>query len=654
MMVVLVSLLLLSSLIIVYGSHFLGGTISWHPLYESATGSPVAIVITQTYSWTYPLITCTTADIATNAFIEVGGYINLLTETLDCISNCNSGATGYVPPGVRPRCTDISAPLSTTVGQRSDVVYLSADDDFTVAFQGGAWRSLATGGGASWSIASHIKVQSRSDNGLYNNAPVATMMSPIEIPVNHPKAIIIPVGDADGDTTRCRWSTSSNGIDECSGVCPPSSLPPNTIIYPNCTIIITGQTVGNWFAVAIMVEDFISSTSTTPLSGVPVQFLVHVVNQASCTTEPVIAGIPLEDSCISIAVGQTFNSMLLAINYCGASVTIVDISTLSFPNMIKGSLVKFNTSTYYKTLSWTPTSSQLGYQVMCAMAFDSQNAQSAQYCFKFYVSQNGACACPGYICTTTTTTTSTSATTSTATTSTSVEFFCFHSRLVSLSLIFRTTTTSIQRHRPLRQLPRQRQVLQQPQHQRLRQLRRLRQQRQQPQQQRNPPRNSNLRRNSIGTIRNIRVNRVQMAQSSQRDSLLSNQPRQSIIDSTIQLDDIDKSPISLHSSSATSGQKVFVKHVTSARGPIPRRKERLPPQNTISLSLPYSISTSTMHVKHVPTSRKKLKSTKNSVRLALISEEKEKNRNPNGTNVHSRVTVERISPDKKTLPTAHL
>ncbi|CAF2386242.1 unnamed protein product [Rotaria sp. Silwood2] len=371
MAVALVSLLLFSSLIIVHGSHFLGGTISWHPLDESATGSPVAIVITQTYSWTYSRITCTTTDIATNALIPVGAYTYLTTETLSCITNCNSGSTGYIPPSIRPRCTDISAPLDTTVEQRSDIVYLSAGDDFSVVFQGGDWRSLTTAGAAFWSISTHIIVKRRSDNGLYNNAPVATMMSPIDIPVNHRTAIIIPVGDADDDTTRCRWSTSSNGVDECSGVCPPSSLASGTIIYQNCTIIITGLTVDDWFAVTIMVNlYFIAPTSTTPLSSVPVQFLVHVVSSPSCDTEPVIAGIPLEDSCLSITVGQTFNSMLIAINNCGASVTIVDISTLSFPGVVKGNLIRFNTSTYYKMISWTPTSSQLGYQVMCAMAFD--------------------------------------------------------------------------------------------------------------------------------------------------------------------------------------------------------------------------------------------------------------------------------------------
>src|SRR2546428_278600 len=80
-------------------------------------------------------------------------------------------------------------------------------------------------------------------NGLYNNAPVATEMSPINIIVNESTAIIFPVDDPDGDTVRCRWTNSSNGIDECGGRCPPTALPPNTIIYPNCTIIITGKNI---------------------------------------------------------------------------------------------------------------------------------------------------------------------------------------------------------------------------------------------------------------------------------------------------------------------------------------------------------------------------------------------------------------------------
>jgi hypothetical protein len=232
-------------------------------LNASATGSPVAIVITQTYSWTYSLMQCTNALIASNGYIPT--YLGVNLDTLVCISNCGAGSAGYSPIGVLPQCTDFSSPVGTSIGQRMDTVNLTSGDDFSVAFSSSAWRPLTTAGSAAWSISTNINLQPRSDNGLYNNAPVATMMSPINIPVNQPTVINVPVADADGDPLRCRWSTASNGVDECGGVCPPSSLPTGTVIYPNCTIIITGYNVTDWFAVTLMVSQISFSYYMTVL-----------------------------------------------------------------------------------------------------------------------------------------------------------------------------------------------------------------------------------------------------------------------------------------------------------------------------------------------------------------------------------------------------
>ena len=368
------SLLLLVLLLVIviepiFCLHFLGGTITWRPVNASAAGPQIAVIITQTYSWTHNLMSCSNPLIATGG--PVPDYAGVAGETLRCIVNCAS--TNYSPLPVLPRCTDFSNAVGTTVGQRSDTVLLDIGDDFTVAYQGGDWRPLETNNAAKWSIASRINLQRRTDNGRINNAPVATMMSPINIPRNQPTVINVPIGDADGDTLRCRWSTGTN---ECKDVCPPGSLPPNTQIFPNCTIIITGQQTNDWFAVTLMVEDFISPSSLIPLSSVPVQFLVRVVSPPSCTIPPEILGVPEESSCTSVQVGQTFNSFVLAKNSCPSPVVIDDIATLSFPGMIKGNLTQLNSSIYSKTLTWTPTLAQLGYQVMCAMAFDRSNFDS--------------------------------------------------------------------------------------------------------------------------------------------------------------------------------------------------------------------------------------------------------------------------------------
>jgi hypothetical protein len=248
---IFVGLLLFQFALVVHGSHFLGGTFTWRPLNTSATGTPVAIVIIQTYLWTYSLMPCTQTTIATHQLVPP--YSGLATIQLNCIYNCGNGSLGYSSIYVIPYCVDGSAAVGTTVGQRLDTVYLQEGDDFAVAFQDTAWRPLTTSPAASWSLASWINLNPRPDNGLYNNAPVATVMSPINIPVNQSTIIHVPIGDADGDNLRCRWSTNTNGIDECGQVCPPGSLPPGTVIYSNGTIIITGQNIGDWFAVTFMV-----------------------------------------------------------------------------------------------------------------------------------------------------------------------------------------------------------------------------------------------------------------------------------------------------------------------------------------------------------------------------------------------------------------
>lgn len=128
----------------------------------------------------------------------------------------------------------------------------------------------------------------------------------------------------------------------------------------------------------------------------------------------------MEDSCTPVTIGQTFISQIIVTTNCGSTVNISDVATLSFAGFITSDLGMFNSTTFYKNLTWIPTINQLGYQLVCTMAIDrfknksklliysfflyifSQNSQSSQYCFKFYVSSTDLCACPGYVCATTT------------------------------------------------------------------------------------------------------------------------------------------------------------------------------------------------------------------------------------------------------------
>lgn len=100
----------------------------------------------------------------------------------------------------------------------------------------------------------------------------------------------------------------------------------------------------------------------------PVQFIVQIIPTPTCTVQPEV--LFTGSSCTPIKVNETFTSQLLGVNHCGENASIIDIATLSFPGMVQGPLMKSSSLVYFKTITWTPRISQLGYQIMCAMALD--------------------------------------------------------------------------------------------------------------------------------------------------------------------------------------------------------------------------------------------------------------------------------------------
>lgn len=106
------------------------------------------------------------------------------------------------------------------------------------------------------------------------------------------------MADNDGtDILKCRWSNSNAGtnynrLDECRGAC----LGLNgisTLSEENCTLVFTLPSArsGWYFVVALQIEDYYSSSSTAPMSSVPVQFLFYAYTPSgSCTTRPAIIG----------------------------------------------------------------------------------------------------------------------------------------------------------------------------------------------------------------------------------------------------------------------------------------------------------------------------------------------------------------------------
>ena len=235
-------------------THFEGGTITYKVL--NTSGSTVSILLTQTYVYDYTKIYCNNSMILNQApkLLFASPYLEDNSKVL-CIENCTQSG-GYVAPSVVSYCTDYSVGLGITVGQRSDVINITNGSYFLVAYQSISWRplSLPAGSGSlntTWSISCLINLQMRSDGSGYNHPPVSTIISPIYIPVGIQQVILVPTIDADNDQVRCRFA---NGTNECGIPCPPASLPNGTTLFSNCTLLITGAKVNDWYAVTIEVS----------------------------------------------------------------------------------------------------------------------------------------------------------------------------------------------------------------------------------------------------------------------------------------------------------------------------------------------------------------------------------------------------------------
>ncbi|CAF1053320.1 unnamed protein product [Adineta steineri] len=512
----MINLLLLLFLFcaVITGLHFNGGTIRWAPINSSINSSVVPISIIQTYSWTYPLISC-----ATDVPISTSGRSSS-NANLTCVTDCSTdGGYSTKPVNILTDCQTASSSLGMMTSQRSVNINLTANAHFYLAYVGSAWVSLndPAKSGLQWSIVCSIDLRMRLD-GIINTPPVASVVSPQYAIVNQTTQITIPVSDVNtGDDVRCRWSTYTPGyrrrkrsdeddyiyenykpqiyknplenkelthvrkkrltfdpcffcsstcyygclcscagcagtactvkclsrpacptgtttletpgtikptlsypnrqpIDECGGICYPSSLPNGTSLS-GCTISFTGLVPNTWYGVAVQVEDFISNSSNISMSSVPVQFLIYVLPQPTCGLAPII--FPA-DLCLDVQVGVVTNFDIYAETLCNPNISNID--SIVVTSVIVGMNVSdvitspVNASISYFTFTWQPQMNQLGSQQLCIVVYTDEQISSQPYCIIFNVVPS-VVTCT--ITTTSTTTTTSETTTTGITTSTS-------------------------------------------------------------------------------------------------------------------------------------------------------------------------------------------------------------------------------------------
>ncbi|CAF1461203.1 unnamed protein product [Adineta ricciae] len=364
--------------------HFNGGTITWKPIDPTDNSSSTIITITQSYSWMYPDVNCT-EDVPITTYSR-----RLDNENLTCVANClTQGGYSNNPVNILTDCISSSISLRTMTSQRSINVSLDIGAYFSIAFQAPGWRPLENSMGSppDWSIVCGIDLRRRPD-GIINTPPQSNVASPQYVIVNTTKEIQIHVSDINqSDDVRCRWSQKNNslGTDECADVCYPD-LMPNTTSLSNCVLSFFGPTPNVWYAIALQIEDFINTTSTVPMSSIPIQFLIYVSPIPKCTKPPLL--LPIVD-CLEVNINVPINLTLYAFNSCNNTKIIIgDISsTINTAGVQMSDVINSttNTSLVYVIITWTPQIKHIGLQYFCTIAYTNERVQSDQYCMTFYI-----------------------------------------------------------------------------------------------------------------------------------------------------------------------------------------------------------------------------------------------------------------------------
>ncbi|CAF0777405.1 unnamed protein product [Didymodactylos carnosus] len=188
----------------------------------------------------------------------------------------------YTPLSIQEYYMDFSTTLSSTSGQVSDAETLAAGSKFCLQFTLSARiaaqstncgsvgkrrrKKCSKGsrcwGGVTWptaTLASAVTMPTKLTTTISSCAIV-------QVPVNVMTAINISVLDAINDYLRCRWAKKSPK-DECGDVC--HMVSGGTLDRDNCILSFNsiGKTVGQNYAVALMVEDYWNETTDVSFSS---------------------------------------------------------------------------------------------------------------------------------------------------------------------------------------------------------------------------------------------------------------------------------------------------------------------------------------------------------------------------------------------------
>ncbi|KAL3868276.1 hypothetical protein ACJMK2_041103, partial [Sinanodonta woodiana] len=357
-------------------THFRGGYFLW-----KTTSIPNQIEINYRISWRR-----SAGSHFCNAGLIQNGTLLVGEGRLDCISGCSGTITN-----LNYLCTDFSETEDWTTGTWSVRYNITPSvSRLVVGFSSCCWIDLLSGGN-SWSMTAMTDLTVRTATGKINRSPVVNVSPVIRLVQGCSASIDLSVSDSDGDTVRCRWSSSNSSFhDECAGIC--KSFPGAVLNETTCKIQYTPMGTGSgYYAVAVQVEDFPATGGIVPYSSVPVQFLVQIyASNRGCFGVPeFLKPTKLDGEVTYIREGISHKEKIIARSSV-PNVSIAEITTVSPRGSVKSPLMQYANANnaWYVEIGWIPDYEDADQShVLCFSATDQLGLTSKQRCITLIVTQ---------------------------------------------------------------------------------------------------------------------------------------------------------------------------------------------------------------------------------------------------------------------------
>jgi hypothetical protein len=336
---------------IAFSTHFRGGTIMWKPIFNNNSIAIINVTIklgwARDYSETNGLSFFCDQSMIKNRYKKIG-------ETNLTIQH------GIYERFIGVYCTDFSETENWSYGEITFPVTYNdpyKGKTLSIVFHGAYWIHLLNAKDfAKWNLISRVNLNIQKHSKNINQSPITTMTPLRKIAAGCYHEIIIPVSDKDNDVIRCRWSK----YEECGSDC---SIPPNTILdEKNCILNLNLTGDIGYYAIRLQIEDFATESSNEAISSIPLEFLLHAVNQNCSFIKPTLVNEDLTDDkkCIVTPLKYRYLKTIMA-DTNNTDDKIIEITTVLAPGFEKSELHSFNNSATikYVNITWTPTEKKI-------------------------------------------------------------------------------------------------------------------------------------------------------------------------------------------------------------------------------------------------------------------------------------------------------